>query len=55
MNILGGIIQSIGAILCVWGIIWYLWDHYATSTIYLLVGGLVLLLIGWLLIDVPKI
>jgi hypothetical protein len=44
-----GLLESIGAFLILWGMLWYLWDKFADAPAYLLGVGLLSLLAGAML------
>jgi hypothetical protein len=44
---MSGLLSSLGAVLILWAIVWYGFNHYANAITYLMFFGLVFLLIGW--------
>ena len=47
---MSGMLQSIGVIMGLWGVLWYMWDHQAGVPIWLMGCGLLCLATGSLLL-----
>ena len=43
---MSGVLLNIGAIAGIWGVLWFMWDHYASAPGWLLGTAIVCLIVG---------